>query len=238
MGELWHDGTPREAIFNLSTMNDPDVTLLDIGGADGVKRLAGSTFEDTDFSVGAATAITINTNAGDDRVTIRSLDSSHSGRLIVKGGLGNDSLNAATAGRGIKLLGEAGFDTLTGSAFADSLNGGADHDTLRGGAGNDTLDGEFGDDIILGGSGDDAIRGADGNDDLNGELGSDTILCNKGRDTIRGGSVGDKIHGGEGNDRIEASRSLIATGPGDDVIVGFANTIDEAFTFNFDRLML
>ena len=149
------DGTPTEILFNLPSTNDTDVRLLDIGGADGIMRLTGSTFETTDFSIAFATSITINANAGNDRVTIQNLDTTYTGAVIVNGGVGNDILDASNSTHAVTLLGGVGNDTLTGSALNDSLSGGTGNDSLKAGLGDDTLSGGAGDDILNGEGGTD-----------------------------------------------------------------------------------
>lgn len=146
------DGTPTEIIFNLPSTNDTDVTLTAIAG--GLLRLAGTTFETTDFNPTGVTSITINGNAGNDTITIGNL-AAYAGTLTVNGGAGADTINATLATIDVTLLGGAGNDTLTGSALNDSLNGGLGNDSLKAGLGDDTLSGGAGDDILNGEGGTD-----------------------------------------------------------------------------------
>lgn len=86
----------------------------------------------------------------------------------LKGGAGDDVLNASaaqTAGKLVTIYGNDGNDALTGSAtLASTLYGGAGDDTLTGGAGADTLDGGDGADRIVLGGGLDVVTGGAGND--------------------------------------------------------------------------
>jgi Ca2+-binding RTX toxin-like protein len=55
---------------------------------------------------------------------------------------------------------------------------------------------------------------------------------------LKGGGGSDKISGESGDDRIETRNSTVATGSGNDTIVGSGNKIDEAFSFDFEKLLL
>jgi Ca2+-binding RTX toxin-like protein len=82
--------------------------------------------------------------------------------------LTNSNVNAAAAGNGLSITGNAGANVLTGTAFNDVLNGSA---------GNDTLDGRAGKNLLIGGKGDDTFIVATATDlvseGLNGGL--DTV---------------------------------------------------------------
>jgi Ca2+-binding RTX toxin-like protein len=149
------------------------------------------------------------------------------GRVIANGSAGDDELDAAAlTSTAVRLVGDAGDDTLRGGTFDDEILGGGDDDSLTGGAGGDLIDGGDGNDIIFGEHpvssgfvlnrlvlGSDTITGGDGNDTIfgdgdGGEGAPDSIDGGTGDDTIVGdGSLGsptaaDTIHGGDGNDRI------------------------------------
>jgi Ca2+-binding RTX toxin-like protein len=64
-------------------------------------------------------------------------------RVVLRGGAGNDTLNASAFTGSAILIGGGGDDTLTG---------GAGRDILIGGLGSDTLNGGGGDDIVIGGT--------------------------------------------------------------------------------------
>jgi lysophospholipase L1-like esterase len=150
------------------------------------------------------------------------------GRVIVDGSSGNDSLDAgALVSTAVSLTGSAGNDTLRGGQAADVLDGGQDDDWLAGGSGGDTIWGGAGADTIYGeypassglalnavNLGGDLIDGGIGNDTIfgdgdGGEGASDSILGGDGNDVIVGdGTVGkrltsDTIRGGQGNDLIK-----------------------------------
>lgn len=83
----------------------------------------------------------------------------------LKGGAGNDVINASSATKAVTIDGNAGDDTLTGSStIGSTLNGGAGADTLTGGAGADTLNGGDGNDTINTGAGLDIVTGGAGAD--------------------------------------------------------------------------
>jgi Ca2+-binding RTX toxin-like protein len=94
--------------------------------------------------------------------------------LIVNGGAGNDTINAAALPPGIIGLtidGGAGNDTIIGSQGADTLIGGDDNDSVIGGRGND---------LALLGNGNDTFtwNPGDGSDIVEGQAGVDTLLFN------------------------------------------------------------
>lgn len=235
------DGTPAEIIFNLPSTNDTNVVLRDIGGADGFMRLTGSTFETTDFSIGAATSITINGNAGNDRVTIQSVDAGYTGELIVDGGAGNDVLTATASTIPVDLRGGAGNDTLTGSVHDDTLSGGLGNDSLKGGAGIDTVtEGDASKltlkNTLLTGRGNDVLTsieravltGTAGSNVLDASaftLGNVTLLGGDGGDTLLGSAFAgatdgdgfnDSLDGGEGTDvarQFSKTNQMLSAGP-------------------------
>jgi uncharacterized repeat protein (TIGR01451 family) len=86
---------------------------------------------------------------------------------------------------GVKRVGTAGDNTLTGTIK---------NDVLCGAGGNDTLQGFPGRDILRGGSGDDLIRGGRGADHLWGGAGRDKILVrDSARDVVSCGSGFDLV---------------------------------------------
>ena len=151
------------------------------------------------------------------------------------GGAGNDTLRGGDGNDVLK--GGLGDDRLFGDKGNDQAYGGLGQDLIDGGDGNDTLLGEAGHDSIYGGLGNDALRGGDGDDLLDGGAGNDIMIGDTGNDTIRSGGGNDKIIAGAGNDRIEANGSVINTGSGNDLVIGTLNTINQAFSFDFDKLL-
>lgn len=84
---------------------------------------------------------------------------------VIKGGAGNDSLNAAAAVKAVNLDGGAGDDVLTGSSTkVNTIAGGEGADTITGGSAVDTITGGAGADIIDFGTGLDIVSGGAGND--------------------------------------------------------------------------
>jgi len=118
--------------------------------------------------------LTFNANDGDDTVVAQDNLSNIFGgvfaqvnRLIVNGGLGDDTLS----GFG-NLNGNEGDDLLLGGSFGQLITGGDGHDELRGGGGDDTLNGNAGEDLFVGDAGNDTIIGGD----VAGLIEWDTIL--------------------------------------------------------------
>src|SRR5215211_175356 len=121
----------------------------------------------------------------------------------MRGGAGNDRLEAGASGSG--LFGEGGADVLVGSPERD------------------TLDGGDGDDQLFAGDGDDYMGGRAGADVLSGGPGIDEVAYG-GREPLRL-SIGDGANdgvAGEGDDIREDIENL-AGGGGDDLLVGDAD---------------
>jgi uncharacterized secreted protein with C-terminal beta-propeller domain len=106
-------------------------------------------------------------------------------RIIVNGGLGNDTIR---------------IDVPGNTRITCTLTGGPGNDTITGGDGSDTLDGGAGQDSLNGGNGNDSIRGGPGNDSLVGGVGNDALAGNAGRDILRGGAGRNSLAGGAGFD--------------------------------------
>jgi parallel beta-helix repeat protein len=84
------------------------------------------------------------------------------GRIVVHGGDGNDTIRvAANVPVGADLFGEAGNDKLYGGRGNDRLDGGTGNDTEVGGAGDDTLVAGTGQDLLVGSTGSDTVVGPD-----------------------------------------------------------------------------
>tara|TARA_R100001377_G_scaffold81364_1_gene60823 strand:+ start:1007 stop:3619 length:2613 start_codon:yes stop_codon:yes gene_type:complete len=87
------------------------------------------------------------------------------GDAVIKGGAGNDVLNAAASVKLVTIDGGAGNDTITGSSTkVNTLNGGAGDDTIVGGSAADTINGGDGNDTITSGAGLDIVDVGAGND--------------------------------------------------------------------------
>lgn len=151
----------------------------------------------------------------------------------------NDVASAVGSGNQHRILGNDGDDTATAGNGHDYVWGGRGTDVLDGGPGNDAVaDGDFdrttgvGSDRLAGGPGDDSLSSSFGGDDLSGGDGFDNasfsrtdpggnpqpfeiLLDNAANDGVKGAGEGDNVR----NDIEE-----IATGAGDDTLVGSANT--------------
>ena len=182
----------------------PGVTLL----GDGSRPLFTRVIEldvDANFEV--------NTGAGNDEVTLKTVDSevlSFRGELFEVGGDVNASLTNSTTGDGNDVVqtstGDDSFDTGAGAdqaeagGGADDVSGGSGSDLLKGQGGNDNVRGGEGDDQISGGGGDDVLFGEAGSDIINGGTGADSIFAGAGRDRVVGGEGADTFVFGKNND--------------------------------------
>ena len=211
---------------------------LDASGFFGKAALDGTAGNDT--LLGGGGVSTLNGNAGHDLIVVGSAVES------LTGGAGNDTLigNAGSdvlrGGEGSdSLLGNSGDDRIFGDAGGDRMFGGTGQDLMDGGAGNDTMLGEAGHDTIKGGTGNDGMSGGAGDDFMDGESGDDTLLGGSGSDTLRTAAGRDRALGEEGNDRIESlSDDTISGGAGDNIFIGPHAKIDEAFVFDFSKLLV
>lgn len=92
---------------------------------------------DYSFTPAQVTALNINANAGNDTVTINSLNSGT--LLYVNGGDGNDTISVnAAVNVPATLIGGNGDDAITGGSGNDGIQGGLGSNTLSGGGGNDS----------------------------------------------------------------------------------------------------
>lgn len=192
-----------------------------------------------------ATSITINGNAGDDRIT------SLAGIGYFIGGDGTDvfaqrgstiSISDATfAGiteiatrlDGVSLKASARHSVLDARGLTllpVTLRGSGGHDTLRGGSQDDVIYGMAGDDLIEAGGGNDKVMAGSGNDNVSGGDGNDSLQGNSGHDTIDGGSGDDRIVGHAGKDKLRG-------GSGDDTINGGAQNDTIVGESGNDRLL-
>jgi Ca2+-binding RTX toxin-like protein len=94
--------------------------------------------------------------------------------IVVRGGGGNDILNAAALGNTYNSL------EIQGEAGDDLVNGGGKADTLGGGDGDDRVVGAQGADVMSGGAGNDVLvwNNGDGSDTMDGDAGNDEIEVN------------------------------------------------------------
>ena len=210
---------------------DDDITVEDIGASnDGVMRIstASGTSESVDFIM-TGEDLAVFAGAGDDQITIASLDASFIDEISLGGGDGRDRITGSN--RADFIDGGSGFDTLLGGPGNDSISGGAGNDTVfagpgsdrvSGNAGNDRLFGESGFDTLSGGDGNDFLRGSSGNDRLEGGADDDQIFGDDNNDTAIGGSGDDVINGGDGSDVAfgDDGNDMIDGGSGDDRLFG------------------
>lgn len=114
--------------------------------------------------------VVLQTDSGDDTITVGNLAGTGVRSVTADGGAGNDTIDgSATA---VPL-------TLTGGEGDDVLVGGGGNDVLFGLAGNDRLTGNRGFDVLTGGDGDDDLDDGvkDGKQDvLSGGTGADTFV--------------------------------------------------------------
>ncbi|HID22648.1 MAG TPA: calcium-binding protein, partial [Planctomycetaceae bacterium] len=123
-------------------------------------------------------------------------------RAYLKGGAGDNRLDASGFSGRVTLVGAAGNDTLIGGLGRDRLIGNAGDDMAFGGAGRDTL---------YGSSGDDTLYGQGSNDILRGGPGSDSLLGGVGVDNLGGGSGADTLDGQDGADLLVESAATSPT---------------------------
>ena len=146
---------------------------------------------------------------------------------ILRGGGGDNTLDAGSF---------SGQTTLVGLDGNDSLVGGNGDDIIRGNDGNDTILGRDGNDLVLAGTGNDGIAGGAGNDTLNGNSGDDSIFGGLGDDTLFGGAGADALLGEDGDDSLNGNGGgdTVAGGDGTDSIADINSEIDEAFELFVD----
>jgi RTX calcium-binding nonapeptide repeat (4 copies) len=102
------------------------------------------------------------------------------------------TLNASSI-PGLRLIGDAGRNTLRGRGGNDFIKGADGNDRLEGAQGNDQLSGDRGNDTLLGGAGNDSLVGGLGQDLLRGGAGDDTLASGGGKDTLTGGTGRDRF---------------------------------------------
>lgn len=78
------------------------------------------------------------------------------------------------------MIGDTGFNFMSGFGGDDKLIGGGGNDDFFGGEGNDVLLGGPGHDELQGDAGDDKIFGGPGDDTLEGNAGADSFVCGSG----------------------------------------------------------
>ncbi len=229
--------TVARRTFKFSDGND-NVTLSDSGTTnDEVSRFTIQSGVTLEFKR-PSNSFTIRAGAGDDIITLSSVDTrltrvpalfGDDGNDVLMGLMTRDSLDGGAGhdllnGRGGNdtVIGGDGRDTLVGGAGHDSLAGGSDNDKLNGQGGHDSLNGGAGNDVLSGDAGHDSLAGGDGNDTLRGDDGHDTLLGEAGLDLLAGGAGNDRLDGGADNDYLkgeDGNDSLLGSS-GQDVLLG------------------
>jgi Ca2+-binding RTX toxin-like protein len=186
---------------------------FDISGWTGAGSLDGGAGTDTLIESRASAATGVTMILTDATLVVgaegtKSLSSIE--RAILRGGSGNDTLNASTFSGSAILIGGAGSDTLNGSGGRDILIGGLGADTLNGGGG---------DDIVIGGTTvydtldaalllvlDEWTSSRSFTDRVNNVLGVTTTGLNAGTylslTTVHDDGAVDNIDAGSGNDLV------------------------------------
>jgi Ca2+-binding RTX toxin-like protein len=124
------------------------------------------------FRIGITTTenVVMQTQSGDDTITVTALAGTGVKNVIVDAGSGNDVVDGSASNVSMTIYGGSGDDTLLGGSKNDAIVGGDGNDFLSGGKGLDTLDGGDGNDTL-----DDGVK--DGKPDvLIGGTGADTFI--------------------------------------------------------------
>jgi Ca2+-binding RTX toxin-like protein len=187
---------------NLLTTGKLSVTDATISAGPEDDTLTGLAGTNVIFGGGGNDSITggtgfdrINGNMGDDTIVGRSTIGDW-----LRGGQGNDSINAVQS---------SGHNIINGDLGADTIAGGSGGDTLRGGQG---------DDVITGGAGANWISGDLGHNTLTGGVGADTFHGGAGVDVVSDFSLaqGDRV-------QLDPGVTFTATQTGADTLLVFSN---------------
>ncbi len=196
---------------------------LTYAGFEGLEVLLGSGADELEIADVGAALTSVETGAGDDRVTITA--SAADGWLAVNAGSGDDEIDASAARLAVILLGGDGNDRLTGGQGADILLGDAGALTWRDADGR--LLGRVGIDVderrlLLPGDRENSLRDVPASQDLSGWVGLEisTRTGADGDDQLIGAD-GDASCGHGGNDWLGMGRHRPAVRAGaDDILIG------------------
>ena len=130
------------------------------------------------IDIGTTETVVMQTQSGDDTITVNDLTGTGVRRVVADGGVGNDVVT------GVDQQARRVVMTLLGGDGDDVLTGGAGNDVVDGGAGNDTLGGGRGLDVLIGGDGDDTL------DDGGVDRKPDVLVGGAGADTFTRYTVG------------------------------------------------
>ena len=214
-------GGDSSNLVTLDQWNSP-LDALDGGGGD-----------DT-LSIGRDSNMTLKDGQLDIATPAAAIKFQNFEQVSLRGGVGNNRLDASAFHGRVSLFGDAGNDILIGTPNADSLSDNVGNDTLIGNGGNDTLWGGDGNDSLDGGDGTDQVfevlptTGSTGfvltNTTLSGR-GSDKLLSIEGAE-LRGRGGDETFNIGAWTGR--GTNSLFGNG-GNDTVVASANV---NFTIN------
>ena len=200
--------------LNADLANDGAADVVEIKGSSAANELRVNRGISID-GIGATVNV-LHAQAANDQLKLD--PGADSGRVVVEGTPGNDTIGVAASAVAphIAVSGGPGglpIDVVNADVLAiDSLAG---NDHLNAGLGLATLTQL----TLAGGAGDDAINGGDGNDTLLGGDGNDAIDGNGGADVALMGADGDSFtwDPGDGSDRVEGqagSDTMVFNGAG------------------------
>jgi len=266
---------PGTGLFTYDVLRGQGGNYDTLIGGDGNDKLNGGAGHDSlvggggdDVLTGESGNDTLDGGEGTDRLYERAnvdmtlTDASLSGGLgsdtvtsietaYLKGGNGNNRLNASAFSGDVTLIGVGGADTLKGGSGNDMLNGRSGDDVMTGGDGDDTLKGMRDNDTLNGGAGNDWIDGGTQDDAISGWTGDDLLYGRSGNDTIVGGEGNDSLYGAAGNDILQGDDGKVGTshardddrldggtdtdtvrgGGGSDTMMDDASEVDENFAY-------
>jgi Ca2+-binding RTX toxin-like protein len=169
-----------DRVFVFAATND-SITLADAARANNGRLKLSSKHSSETVEFAAPTgSLTIRAGAGNDRVTIRSLDpnfTASAATLIVEGNDGDDTLDALRVLKAVMLRGDAGNDTLRGGFAGDLPERGNNRDSQHANRGNDAQSRGADNDSLLGLAGRGLLIGGAGADRLFGNKGDDLLIA-------------------------------------------------------------
>jgi phospholipase/lecithinase/hemolysin len=151
------------------------------------------------------------------------------GNDSIQGGTGFDRINGNKGDDTIVGVSTTG-DWLRGGQGEDSINAGQStaHNIVNGDLGNDTIVGGAGGDTLRGGQADDVITGGSGADWISGDLGHNTLTGGGGADIFHTGGGIDRVtdFSVAQGDRVAVDAGVTMTGAsqmGPDTVIAFSN---------------
>jgi Ca2+-binding RTX toxin-like protein len=189
-----------------------DITVGDLTGT-GVTQVTVDLGNGLGAGDGAADTVTVNGTGGNDQITVTNVGST----ITVTGLSEQVTLANAEAGDLLTIKGGNGNDTINAGSLAPSvigltIDGGAGNDTITGSQGNDTLIGGDGNDVVIGGRGNDTAQLGNGNDTFvwNPGDGSDSVDGGAGTDTLQfnGANIAENINIGANGSHAVLTRDI------------------------------